>query len=213
MLFRIFLLFKTNASLYTAIISVVSKTKTPKTKTKDLEIEDLGNEDLENEDPLEKSTIKVNSNVKCPGNEVDPQMRLARILAAILFQWFPLTNLPWAHCAIMCVLLAMNLASAIPAVSSATFRSFLGSRDYPPIILQLSDFPHELKNVCSMFPPRKAPGYDNISMREIKHSFHLISEPLVNIINLSLSKGIFPEKLKIGKAIPFFFSFTVECVS
>ena len=53
-----------------------------------------------------------------------------------------------------------------------------------------------------MFASGKAPGYDNISMRVIKHSFHLISAPLANIINLSSQKGIFPDKLKIAKVIP-----------
>ena len=96
-----------------------------------------------------------------------------------------------------------NLASAIPTVNSATFRSFLDSREYPPIFLKPTDI-RELENICSLFSPWKAPGYDNISMRVIKHSFHLISAPLVNIINLSLSKGIFPDKLKIGKVIPIY---------
>ena len=41
-------------------------------------------------------------------------------------------------------------------------------------------------------------------MRVIKHSFHLISAPLANIINLSLQKGIFPDKLKISKVIPIY---------
>ena len=75
-------------------------------------------------------------------------------------------------------------------MNSATFRSFLGSRDYPPIILKPTDA-RELESICSLFSPRKAPGYDNICMRVIKHSFHLISAPLTNI-NLSLLKGIFP---------------------
>ena len=55
-----------------------------------------------------------------------------------------------------------------------------------------------------MFASGKAPGYDNISMRVIKHSFHLISAPLAKIINLSLQKGIFPDELKIAKVIPFY---------
>ena len=38
----------------------------------------------------------------------------------------------------------------------------------------------------------------------VKHSFHLISAPLVDIINLSLLKGIFPDKLKIAKVIPVY---------
>ena len=53
-------------------------------------------------------------------------------------------------------------------------------------------------------PRVQVPGYDNISMRIIKHSFHLISAPLAIIINLSLQKGIFPDKLKIAKVIPVF---------
>ena len=38
-------------------------------------------------------------------------------------------------------------------------------------------------------------------MRVIKYSFHLISVPLANVINPPLVKGIFPDKLKIGKVI------------
>ena len=53
-----------------------------------------------------------------------------------------------------------------------------------------------------MFALGKAAGYDNISMRVIKHLFHLICAPLTNIINLSLQKGIFPDKLKLTKVIP-----------
>jgi hypothetical protein len=39
-------------------------------------------------------------------------------------------------------------------------------------------------------------------MYVIKKSIDLIVQPLVNIINLSLSKGIFPSELKIAKIIP-----------
>ena len=41
-------------------------------------------------------------------------------------------------------------------------------------------------------------------MHVIKYSFHLNSTPLMNIINLSLLKGIFPDKLNIGKVIPVY---------
>ena len=43
-----------------------------------------------------------------------------------------------------------------------------------------------------MFASGKAPGYDNISKRVNKQ------------INLSLQKGMFPDKLKIAKVIPIF---------
>ena len=95
-----------------------------------------------------------------------------------------------------------NLARTIREVNSS-FSFFLGDVNHPPINLQPTD-PCELESICSMFDSRKAPGYDNISMRVIKHSFHLISAPLANIINLSLQKGIFPDKLKIAKMIPIY---------
>ena len=95
-----------------------------------------------------------------------------------------------------------NLARAIRALNFS-FSSFLGGVNHPPIIMQPTD-PCELGSICSMFASWKAPGHDNISMRVIKHSFHLISAPLANIINLSLQKGIFPDKLKIAKVIPIY---------
>ena len=41
-------------------------------------------------------------------------------------------------------------------------------------------------------------------MYVIKNTFELVSEPLKDIINLSFSKGIFPDKLKVAKVIPVF---------
>ena len=93
-----------------------------------------------------------------------------------------------------------NLARTIRDVNSS-FSSFLGDVNHPPITVQPTD-PCELESICSMFASGKAPGYDNISMGVIKHSFYLISAPLANIINLYLQKGIFPDKLKIARVIP-----------
>ena len=95
-----------------------------------------------------------------------------------------------------------NLARAIRDLNFS-FSSFLGGVNHPPIIQHPTD-PCELGSICGMFASGKAPCYDNISMRVIKHSFHLISAPLANIINLSLQKGIFPDKLKIAKVIPIY---------
>ena len=95
-----------------------------------------------------------------------------------------------------------SLAGAIRDVN-ASVSSFIGDVNLPPITLKPTN-PGELESICSMFASRKAPGYDNISMRVIKHSFHLISAPLTNIINLSLQKGIFPDKLKLTKVIPIY---------
>ena len=65
------------------------------------------------------------------------------------------------------------------------WRAFINSRDNPPIILKPTNA-REMENICNLFSLKKAPSYDNISMRVIKHSFYLISVPFANIINLSL---------------------------
>ena len=62
----------------------------------------------------------------------------------------------------------------------------------------------KLSNICSSLKTTKSVGQDNIAMQVIKNTFDIISAPLANIINLSLSQGLFPEKLKIAKLIPVF---------
>ena len=89
-----------------------------------------------------------------------------------------------------------NLASAIPTVNTS-FRSFLDNNNNTPITLKPTNS-NELGNICSKFNSGKAAGYDNIPLHVVKHSFHLISAPLVDTINPSLLKGIFPDKLKIA---------------
>jgi hypothetical protein len=49
-----------------------------------------------------------------------------------------------------------------------------------------------------------APGYDSIHSKLIKENIDLLSTPLLHIINLSFSKGIFPKVFKIAKVIPLY---------
>ncbi len=95
-----------------------------------------------------------------------------------------------------------DLASKIQETSNS-FLSFLNSNNEESISLHPTN-PNELLEICNSFKTAKAPGYDNLSMYVIKKSIDLIVEPLVNVINLSLSKGVFPSKLKIAKIIPIF---------
>ena len=71
----------------------------------------------------------------------------------------------------------------------------------------LSSFTHvtaeELKTITKGFKDGiKAPGADNIPISIIKKTLDLISDPLLSIINLSLSSGVSPDRLKISKIIP-----------
>lgn len=61
-----------------------------------------------------------------------------------------------------------------------------------------------MEDICSNFSSGKAPIYDDIPMHVIKNSFHLVSAPLLSIVNLSLQKVIFPDKMKIAKVIPVY---------
>ena len=49
-----------------------------------------------------------------------------------------------------------------------------------------------------------SPGWDGIQAKKVKSTFHLYLQPLVHLLNLSLSQGVFPDELKIAKAIPSF---------
>ena len=62
----------------------------------------------------------------------------------------------------------------------------------------------ELEVICKSLKMGKAPGHDNIPVLVIKKSFSEISEPLLYIINLSLAKGVFPDKLKTAKVVPIY---------
>ena len=95
-----------------------------------------------------------------------------------------------------------NLSRSVSSVNPS-FRSHLGDNNHSFINLKPTTT-SELESICGIFTSRKAPGYDSFPMRVIKYLFHFISAPLADIINLSLLKGIFPDKLKIAKIIPIF---------
>ena len=84
-----------------------------------------------------------------------------------------------------------NLTKSVP--SENPFCSYLGDNNHPSINLKPTTT-RELESICGMFTSKKAPGYDSIPMHIIKYSFHLISAPLADIINLSLLQGIFTDK-------------------
>jgi len=49
-----------------------------------------------------------------------------------------------------------------------------------------------------------APGVDNIFADVIKDNFSIIAAPLLKIINISLTTGVFPTAFKTAKVIPLF---------
>lgn len=49
-----------------------------------------------------------------------------------------------------------------------------------------------------------APGYDGVSADVIKNNFNILWEPLLHIVNLSITTGSFPECLKLAKVFPLY---------
>ena len=96
-----------------------------------------------------------------------------------------------------------NLADKI-APASKSFRDFINS--VPPDSLSSFNYvtAEEFKSIANGFKDGKAPGADNIPISIVKKTLDLISDPLLSIINLSLSSGVFPDRLKISKIIPIF---------
>ena len=49
-----------------------------------------------------------------------------------------------------------------------------------------------------------SPGYDNITSKILKYTYENFMHPLLHILNLSLSEGVFPDELKVAKCIPLY---------
>ena len=61
----------------------------------------------------------------------------------------------------------------------------------------------EVANIKSNFE-KSAPGYDEITTGTLKCILAVINYPLVLILNLSLSGGLFPDELKIAHVVPIY---------
>ena len=64
--------------------------------------------------------------------------------------------------------------------------------------------PSEVLDIVHAFDNNKSPGSDDIHSRVVKQSITFILNPLCNIFNLSLERGIFPQNLKRAKVIPIY---------
>ena len=88
-----------------------------------------------------------------------------------------------------------DLASSVPSTSAKDYLkgSYLNS-----FSLYLTDV-NEVINIVSIMQNKYSSGYDSITVNIMKASIQVIADPLVYIINCSLSNGIFSDQLKIAK--------------
>ena len=71
---------------------------------------------------------------------------------------------------------------------------------------------NELTRLILKLKDIKSPGWDNIGNKLIKDNIPVIINPLTHILNLSISSGIVPEKLKLAKVIPVYKNMGETCI-
>ena len=104
-----------------------------------------------------------------------------------------------------------NLASKISKSNNKNFESFL-SGNYPTL-QETALTVEELKNAFIVLKSNKSSGFDDISSEVIKYVFDALVEPIMYIFDLSIKKGVFPDKLKIARITPIFKSGKEEIIS
>jgi hypothetical protein len=95
-----------------------------------------------------------------------------------------------------------NLASSIPLQNKHS-RDYLQNHTNFKFKFTLINT-EVLSKVILNMKSKKSAGIDNLSMNFIKTYSTILIPPLTILINQSLSKGVFPTKLKIAKIIPIY---------
>mgnify|MGYP001800036924 CR=1 FL=1 len=62
----------------------------------------------------------------------------------------------------------------------------------------------EIAETCASFRAGTAAGYDEITMNIVKESIGLITQPITQIVNLSLISGVVLNTMKLARVIPLF---------
>ena len=94
-----------------------------------------------------------------------------------------------------------TLANKIPKQSQSP-ESFMTAQLFNSLYLSnVSD--DEVINIVNYLKP-SSPGYDEISADILRLILPSICKPLVYILNLSLTQGIFPTELKVANVIPLY---------
>lgn len=96
-----------------------------------------------------------------------------------------------------------NLDKDIPPADRNDFLKYL-SNDTNKHFAFVPTTSKEINQIISSLKNKSSAGYDEIPTFLIKKVGNSLSAPLSRIINLSLSKGVFPDKLKIAKVIPLY---------
>ena len=99
---------------------------------------------------------------------------------------------------------ADNLVKRIPVKKSRKrFNEYLGKKNTKSLFLNPTD-PIEIVKILKSLKSKTSSGWDNVPQKVIKRSPLKVVIILSHIFNLSMSEGVFPEKMKLAKVIPIF---------
>ena len=96
-----------------------------------------------------------------------------------------------------------KLAAKINTENKECYQNCLKNRILTSFAFDLVDESIVTKHI-SMLRTKNSYGHDGISMKLLKFLLPAVIKPLTIVINQSLATGIFPEKLKIAKVMPFY---------
>ena len=94
-----------------------------------------------------------------------------------------------------------NLANNIKNINATSAESYLNKQNINSIFLRPTD-QNEILKIISEMKNKHSSGYDDISSTVLKRTYKYILVPLQHIINTSIEKGSFPDKMKIAKIVP-----------
>lgn len=69
-------------------------------------------------------------------------------------------------------------------------------RNCPNSLYMRPTIPQEISSIIRSLKSKDSVGYDGICTKAIKYVYDIIASPLTHIINLSISNGVYPDKLK-----------------
>ena len=94
-----------------------------------------------------------------------------------------------------------NLSKTIPNTHE-NYTAFMKTPNFQSIVIAETN-ESEVFNVINKFK-NTSPGWDDLAANIIKQSSEYLVQPLVKLLNLSLSQGIVPTECKIAKVIPLY---------
>ena len=94
-----------------------------------------------------------------------------------------------------------NVAAFIPE-SKTSFQKYIHYDG--PCLSTINPTDLELENPFASLKTNKSSGYDDISADVVKRVSDEIFVILKHIFNISLAKGVFPDKLKLARVTPIF---------